>query len=159
MNETVVKEVRSVLIPLHGQQLLLPNAAVAEVMSYQQPELAGDNFPEWFLGHLVWRGVMIPVVSFEGLLGEAVTMPSHRGRILVLNALGEQDRISHIGMAVQAIPSLVRVSEDNIVPIKPDNKEKPQPLIRQKVELDMSLALIPDMDEVERLVLEVLSKL
>ncbi|MEW8500302.1 MAG: chemotaxis protein CheW, partial [Candidatus Thiodiazotropha taylori] len=75
MSQAVVKEVRSVLIPLHERQILLPNATVAEVMGYQQPEYAGDELPEWFLGHLAWRGVMIPVVSYEGLLGEPVVEP------------------------------------------------------------------------------------
>ncbi|MBV2090383.1 MAG: chemotaxis protein CheW [Candidatus Thiodiazotropha sp. (ex Ctena orbiculata)] len=158
MSQAVVKEVRSVLIPLHERQILLPNATVAEVMGYQQPEYAGDELPEWFLGHLAWRGVMIPVVSYEGLLGEPVVEPGYRGRILILNALGEHDRISHIGMAVHAIPSLVRVSADNVVPVNPELDE-PQPLIRQRVELDMSPAVIPDMDEIERQVLSVIEEL
>ncbi|MBW9257773.1 MAG: chemotaxis protein CheW [Candidatus Thiodiazotropha sp. (ex. Lucinisca nassula)] len=158
MSQAVVKEVRSVLIPLHERQILLPNATVAEVMGYQQPEYAGDELPEWFLGHLAWRGVMIPVVSYEGLLGEPVVEPGYRGRILILNALGEHDRISHIGMAVHAIPSLVRVSADNVVPVNPELDE-PQPLIRQHVELDMSPAVIPDMDEIERQVLSVIEEL
>ncbi|RLW54683.1 MAG: hypothetical protein B6D76_06245, partial [gamma proteobacterium symbiont of Stewartia floridana] len=155
MSQAVVKEVRSVLIPLHERQILLPNATVAEVMGYQQPEYAGDELPEWFLGHLAWRGVMIPVVSYEGLLGEPVVEPGYRGRILILNALGDHERISHIGMAVHAIPSLVRVSADNVVPVNPQLDE-PQPLIRQHVELDMSPAVIPDMDEIERQVLSVI---
>ncbi|MCG7992254.1 MAG: chemotaxis protein CheW [Candidatus Thiodiazotropha lotti] len=158
MSHAVVKEVRSVLIPLHERQILLPNATVAEVMGYQQPEYAGDELPEWFLGHLAWRGVMIPVVSYEGLLGEPVVEPGFRGRILILNALGEHERISHIGMAVHAIPSLVRVSADNVVPVNPELDE-PQPLIRQHVELDMSPAVIPDMDEIERQVLSVIEEL
>ncbi|MEW8499002.1 MAG: chemotaxis protein CheW, partial [Candidatus Thiodiazotropha taylori] len=130
----------------------------AEVMGYQQPEYAGDELPEWFLGHLAWRGVMIPVVSYEGLLGEPVVEPGYRGRILILNALGDHERISHIGMAVHAIPSLVRVSADNVVPVNPQLDE-PQPLIRQHVELDMSPAVIPDMDEIERQVLSVIEEL
>ncbi|MBV2122596.1 MAG: chemotaxis protein CheW [Candidatus Thiodiazotropha taylori] len=158
MSQAVVKEVRSVLIPLHERQILLPNATVAEVMGYQQPEYAGDELPEWFLGHLAWRGVMIPVVSYEGLLGEPVVEPGYRGRILILNALGDHERISHIGMAVHAIPSLVRVSADNVVPVNPQLDE-PQPLIRQHVELDMSPAVIPDMDEIERQVLSVIEEL
>ncbi|MCG7873443.1 MAG: chemotaxis protein CheW [Candidatus Thiodiazotropha lotti] len=158
MSQAVVKEVRSVLIPLHKRQILLPNATVAEVMGYQPPEYAGDELPEWFLGHLAWRGVMIPVVSYEGLLGEPVVEPGYRGRILILNALGEHDRISHIGMAVHAIPSLVRVSADNVVPVNPELDE-PQSLIRQHVELDMSPAVIPDMDEIERQVLSVIEAL
>ena len=158
MNQAVVKEVRSVIIPLHERQILLPNASVAEVMSYQQPEYAGDELPEWFLGHLAWRGVMIPVISYEGLLGEPVVAPGFRGRILILNALGDHERLSHIGMAVHAIPSLVRVSADNIVPVNSDD-DNPQPLIKQHVELDLSPAVIPDMDEIERQVLDLIKGL
>jgi chemosensory pili system protein ChpC len=158
MSEAIVKVVRSVLIPLHERQILLPNAAVAEVMSYQQPEYAGDELPEWFLGHLAWRGVMIPVVSYEGLLGEAVVEPGYRGRILILNALGNHERLSHIGLAVHAIPSLVRVSADNVAPVTPEESEH-QPLIKQHVELDLSPAVIPDLDEIEHQVLEVISGL
>jgi chemosensory pili system protein ChpC len=135
-----------------------PNASVAEVMSYQQPEYAGDELPEWFLGHLAWRGVMIPVVSYEGLLGEPVVEPGYQGRILILNALGNHERLSHIGLAVHAIPSLVRVSADNIIPVNSQDGD-PQPLIRQRVELDMSPAVIPDMDEIERQVLDVINSL
>ncbi|MES9939785.1 MAG: chemotaxis protein CheW [Candidatus Thiodiazotropha sp. 6PLUC2] len=158
MSQAVVKEVRSVIIPLHERQLLLPNASVAEVMSYQQPEYAGDELPEWFLGHLAWRGVMIPVISYEGMLGETVVAPGYRGRILILNALGDHERLSHIGMAVHAIPSLVRVSADNVVPVNSDDEE-PQPLIKQKVELDLSPAIVPDMDEIERQVLDLIKGL
>jgi chemosensory pili system protein ChpC len=101
---------------------------------------------------------MIPVVSYEGMLGEEIVEPGYRGRILILNALGEHERLSHIGMAVHAIPSLVRVSADNVVPVSPE-EEDPQPLIRQQVELDLSPALIPDMDEIERQVLSVIEAL
>lgn len=158
MNQAVVKEVRSVIIPLHQRQVLLPNATVAEVMSYQQPEYAGDELPEWFLGHLAWRGVMIPVISYEGMLGEEIVAPGYRGRILILNALSGHERLSHIGMAVHAIPSLVRVSADNVVPVEAD-AEEPQPLIKQRVELDLSAAVIPDLDEIERQVLDVINGL
>jgi chemosensory pili system protein ChpC len=158
MNQAVVKEVRSIIIPLNQRQLLLPNAAVAEVMSYQQPEYAGDELPEWFLGHLAWRGVMIPVISYEGMLGEEIVAPGYRGRILILNALSGHERLSHIGMAVHAIPSLVRVSADNVVPVEADADE-PQPLIKQQVELDLSAAVIPDLDEIERQVLDVINGL
>jgi chemosensory pili system protein ChpC len=148
MNSAVVKEVRSVLIPLGDRQLLLPNAVVAEVMGFQSPERV-EEAPDWFLGNMVWRGVMIPVVSFEAMQGGSVVMPGHRGRIAIMNALDNHPRISHFGLVVQAIPSLVRVSVDNVLPGR-DAEEVSDPLIRQAVELDMSPAYIPNLDEIEK---------
>jgi hypothetical protein len=55
---------------------------------------------------------------------------------------------------VHAIPSLVRVSAENVVPIDPPADEV-QPLILQSVELDLSPALIPNMDEIEKRVVEI----
>ncbi len=148
MSSAVVKEVRSVLIPLGNRQLLLPNAVVAEVMGYQTPDPVADA-PDWLLGNLVWRGIMIPVVSFEAMQGGDVVTPGHRGRIAIMNTLNSHPRFSHFGLVVQAIPSLVRVSVDNVLPAAAGN-ESEDPLIRQAVDLDMSPAFIPDLDEIEQ---------
>ena len=152
MSQTAVKEVRSVLIPLHEQQLLLPNAVIAEVIGYQQPEPPEAGKPDWLLGSLVWRGVVIPLVSFEGMLGGRVVIPGHRGRIMVMNTLGQDQKLTHIGLLVQAIPSLVRVSANNVTPINPEDEL--DPLVKQQVELDLNPAAIPDLDEIERQVFD-----
>jgi chemosensory pili system protein ChpC len=148
MSGAVVKEVRSVLMPLGNSQLLLPNAVVAEVMGYQTPEPV-EGTPDWFLGNMVWRGIMIPVVSFEAMSGGEIATPGHRGRIAIMNALNNHPRLSHFGLVVQAIPSLVRVSTDNVLPVAEEN-ESNNPLIRQAVELDMNPVFIPDLDEFEQ---------
>ncbi len=157
MSNAVVKDVRSVLIPLSDRQLLLPNAVVAEVMGFQSPDPI-DAAPEWYLGDMAWRGIIIPVISFEAMCGGEVARPGHRGRIAILNALGGQPRLSHYGMVVQAIPSLVRVSSDNVIPVMREEVAE-NPLIRQSVDLDMSPAFIPDLDEIERQIVEISDQL
>jgi chemosensory pili system protein ChpC len=154
MSSAEVKEVRSVLIPLGDCQLLLPNAVVAEVMGYQAPEPV-EGAPDWFLGNVAWRGILTPVVSYEAMKGGEVVMPGHRGRIVIINALNEHPRFSHFGLVVQAIPSLVRVSADNVLPVPVEN-ESNSPMIHQGVELDMSPALIPNLDEIEQQIHSVL---
>ena len=156
MSSEVEKEVRSVLIPLSDRQLLLPNAVVAEVMGYQTADPVADA-PEWFLGNLAWRGIIIPVLSLDAMSGGEAVRPGHRGRIAIMNALGNQPRLSHYGLVVQAIPSLVRVSDDNVIPVLRED-EADNPLIRQSVELDLSPAFIPDLDEIERQIQTVLDQ-
>ncbi len=157
MSQLRVNDVRSVLIPLADRQLLLPNAVVAEVLGYQSP-VPVEDVPDWFLGHIVWRGIMIPVISFEGMLGKEAVTPGHRGRIAIMNALNHHPRYAHFGLVVQAIPSLVRVSVDNVMPV-PSQDESGEGVIRQAVELDMSPAFIPDLDGIEQRLSEVLETL
>jgi chemosensory pili system protein ChpC len=156
MSKAAISEVRSVLIPLADRQLLLPNAVVAEIMGYQQPE-AVEGQPDWFLGNMVWRGVLIPVISFEAMLGGGVVTPGHRGRIAIMNGLNGYPRLSHFGMVVQAIPSLVRVSTENVLALPAASDANP--LIQQAVELDLNPAYIPNLDEIERQLQDVVSKL
>jgi hypothetical protein len=54
------------VIPLYKSILLIPNATVAEIIAYE-PLQRVQGSPDWFLGFLGWRGVQVPVVSFEML--------------------------------------------------------------------------------------------
>jgi hypothetical protein len=78
-------------------------------------------------------------------------------QIAIMNALGDQPMLSHYGLVVQAIPSLVRVSADNVIPVMREEVED-NPLIRQSVDLDMSPAFVPDLDEIERQIQSVLDQ-
>jgi len=152
MSESATTEIRSLLIPLAASRLLLPNAAVAEVLDYQalQPQ-AGT--PDWYLGRLAWRGISIPVISFEGLLGGEVAAPGRRGRILVLNTLNGNPELTHIGLVSQAIPSLVRVAAENVESAETSGLAGGP--VKQAVHIDGELALIPDLDELEEQLLAV----
>ncbi|MEC7376093.1 MAG: chemotaxis protein CheW, partial [Pseudomonadota bacterium] len=78
-----------VMIPMSGRQLLLPNVSIAEVVDYASSD-AGTNSPEWLVGYLDWRGLQLPVISYDAANGAALTVPGdNRGRIVVLNTIGE----------------------------------------------------------------------
>ena len=64
------REIRGVMIPVTGGRVLLPNATVAEVITYSQPESVA-NAPKWLLGRLSWRGWRLPLFSFPMLTGGA----------------------------------------------------------------------------------------
>ena len=48
------REIRGVMIPVTGGRVLLPNATVAEVITYAQPERIA-NAPHWLLGQYADR--------------------------------------------------------------------------------------------------------
>jgi chemosensory pili system protein ChpC len=147
-------EIRGVLLPLHEAQLLLPNASVSEVVGLEQLKQLSD-VPEWFLGTQEWRGQVIPVISFEKLLGLPVAEPGVRARVAVCNTLGGNKDCPFIGLLLASTPRLVRITEDAIAP-QSDEQELGEAVKRQVI-INEENAWIPDMNSVEWVVQEAVS--
>jgi chemosensory pili system protein ChpC len=154
MSEAAAIDIRSVLIPLSEIQLLLPNVVVAEVLGYQDPA-PREGAPDWYLGDLSWRGGSIPMVSIERLMGDPMLTPQRRGRTIVTNTLNGEKALPHIAIVAQSIPSLVRVSEDNVEPVAED---EPPYLVSKVVGINNITVMIPDLDELERRVFEIVGR-
>ena len=145
-------EIRGVLLPLQQGQLLLPNAAVCEVVGYRDPESQIEGAPSWLLGQFIWRDHSVPMVSFEQLLGQEATASGHRGRVAICNTLNGNDQIPYIGVVLKSAPRLVRVVEDMVRQI-----EVPEDLgecVLNQVMVNDQIALIPNLDAIEYLVTE-----
>ena len=78
---TPSQDIRGVLIQIEGARLLLPNATIAEVLSYADPEPV-ENAPDWLLGRIRWRGWQLPLVSFARIAGirRRAWRPRQQGR-------------------------------------------------------------------------------
>ena len=112
MNDSA-NEIRCMLIPLHGDRLLLPNAAVAEVIGYREPDSMASEEP-WLQGKVNWHQRELPVIDFERLIGRPDVAPGIRQRIAVCYAPDPQSRWPLYGLVAQGIPRLLRVSRDVI---------------------------------------------
>jgi chemosensory pili system protein ChpC len=96
--------IRCMQLPLQGLQLLVPNSAVAEIIGYVAEQPAASEQP-WLDGLITWRGVSIPVVSFEWLCHMEAAEPGARSRIAVLyNPLESRDELPYFGVILQDIP-------------------------------------------------------
>jgi chemosensory pili system protein ChpC len=141
------KIIACLYLPIHQQQLLLPNVSVAEVVSYQAPtELKGK--PEYLLGLVSWRGINIPLLSFELANQQNSLKASPHARIVVINSIGEHhEKLPFFAIVTQGIPRLVKVASDLIKPVKgPNDKAE-----RSTIKLDGEEAIIPDLDYLESL--------
>lgn len=147
-------DVRGVLLPLQDAQLLLPNASIAEVVVYQPPtQIPGA--PSWLLGFHDWRKERVPLVVFETLVERASPVIGNRARIAICKTLGGNPRRPYIGLLLSAMPRLVRVTEEVIVPF-----DKPEDLgenVKQQVVINGEAAWIPDLHALEWVVQEALS--
>src|SRR5207342_875348 len=57
-------DIRGVLIAVARARLLLPNATIAEVLSFAPPTPV-EGAPDWLLGRIRWRGWEVPLVAFS----------------------------------------------------------------------------------------------
>ena len=144
----VEANVRSQIIPLTGMNLVLPNTCIAEVINFTKPTPV-DGSPDWFLGNLLWRGISIPIVSFEKANEIKAARDSKLTRIAVLNGISGNEKLSFYGVVVQGIPRLASLDEASIQEIaKPDEK---LPLALSQSEIADQSAVIPDQVQIEKL--------
>jgi len=140
-----------VMIPMRGRQLLLPNVSVAEVVDFSSvnTETGADD---WLVGYLEWRGQRLPVLSYDAANGGEASVPGDsRGRIVVLNTIGDNhSRLPFMALVTQGIPSQTRLSENQIR--KLDGETGPADLMQ--VEVDGDNAWIPNLEYLESLALQ-----
>ena len=154
MNTTNTNDIRGVLIQIAGSQLLLPNAATVEVMSYADPEPIPDA-PDWLLGQIRWRGWRLPMVSFARITGTHAEGSSIGTKVIVIKALGGDPKLPYFALVAQGFPRLVTISRDNLVVDSEHHEVMPEG-IRLRVMFNGDVALVPDLDAAERMIVEVL---
>lgn len=158
MNEmTTPEEVRSVLLPLHGGFLLLPNAAVSEVIGYRDPEPLDEQLaaPDWLMGQLQWRELQVPLVSFEQAIGQERGDAEYRARIAICNTLTGNTKLPFVAIQLKSAPHLVRVTEENVSLNAPT--QSGQEAILSQVLVNGQEAWIPNVDYLEKTILEITS--
>lgn len=147
-------DVRGVLIQLVGSRLLLPNATIAEVMSYAPPEPVADA-PDWLLGRIRWRGWQLPLIAFARLAALAQERGGLGSKVVVLKALGGDAKAPYFAILTQGFPRLVTVSRDGLVV---DAEAGELPLgVQARVMLNQDTAFVPDLGVVEQLISEALA--
>ena len=140
------REVRCMLIPLHEGRLLLPNATVAEVIGYRDPEPGGEDAP-WLQGMVAWRQRRIPIIDFEALLGRPCQDAGIRQRIAVCYALEPDSAFPMLGLVAQGIPRLLRVNRAIIESVEASRGgDSPD---RMTLSIGDEKLLVPDLDYIQ----------
>jgi chemosensory pili system protein ChpC len=148
-----VREVASLLIPLNGEMLLVPNVTVAEIVPFGQVVPHSDS-PDWYLGDFNWREQSVPLLAFETLNGGARPSVDSRGRIAVLNCTGVSDSLYFIALLTQGIPRLARVNDEEIQ-LREGVQKRPFDLM--PVSWAGEEAVIPDVASLEKACLDYLA--
>lgn len=149
MNTQISQDIRGVMIGVTGARVLLPNATVAEVITYSPPE-AIEGAPNWLLGRIRWRGWQLPVISYARMIGSAQQEGEFGAKVVVLKALGGNPRHSYFALLTQGFPRLVTVSQDALVrEDAPESDVLDGSGVLMTVRLRDEDAVIPDLAAIE----------
>lgn len=147
-------ELPTFIVPLQKSNLLIPNLTVAEIIPYEPLQRVEDS-PDWLLGFLGWRGVQVPVVSFEMLTverGSFSLVSVASASLVVLKALGGRSELPFFAVVAQALPRLVRITPNELF----ETGEETEKTELQKARYADEVVSIPDLDYVENAILSVI---
>jgi chemosensory pili system protein ChpC len=137
--------IHSQIIATETGRLLVPNTAIAEIVHYTAPQSTGDG-PQWLLGTMEWRGLRIPVVSFERATGAEPAETGTSRRIAVMNSIHGGGNLRFYAIVIQSNPSLINVSPARVTRQAGADHAKLQ---LQQVTVDDAPATIPDLRALE----------
>ncbi len=146
--------IRGVLIQVAGTRLLLPNAAIAEVLSFAPPEPI-DGAPDWLLGRIRWRGWNVPLVAFSRYSEISEEQGGLGSKVIVLKALGGDTKRPYFAILTQGFPRLVTVTDSALVRL--DEGEELADGVLSRVRLNQDDAVVPDLVGLEESLREALA--
>lgn len=154
MNTTISNDIRGVLIQIAGSQLLLPNAATVEVLSFADPEPIADA-PDWLLGQIRWRGWRLPLVSYARLAATQSEGSALGTKVIVIKALGGDPKMPYFALVAQGFPRLVTITRENMI-VDTVHMEQLPDGVKLRVMFNDDVALVPDLDATERMLIDVM---
>ncbi len=144
------EELYSLLVPLVEERLIVPRACVAEVVRYTPP-VQKDGQQNWMLGNISWNGRELPVVAFEGAIGNDVPAPTGRTRVVVFYSSTGSVRSGFFGILTQGFPQLVRVNEE-VLQLESQQGWPPEAPVLCRVKMINEFPLIPHLEMLEEMI-------
>ena len=144
MSESDAQPVRCMFLPFEEKGLLVPSTGVAEIVGLSPPTEVEDA-PEWLAGKMNWRGLDIPLLSMERVLGDDVPPPGVRNRVAVMHAMDGALQPGFYGIVIQRLPTVVLASERNVAASDSAASDWRQGVL----DLEVGRALIPNFDYLE----------
>jgi chemosensory pili system protein ChpC len=147
-------DIRGVLIAVARARLLLPNATIAEVLSFAPPSPV-EGAPDWLLGRIRWRGWELPLIAFSRMADIAPEAGGLGSKVVVLKALGGDAKSPYFAILTQGFPRLVTVSTDRLLH-EPD-EHLPRG-VHARVWLNEDEAFVPNLEAIQALIGDALAQ-
>lgn len=111
LNEQIIN---SLLLPMNGFHIILPQSMVAEITHRPELTSAKDDSADWLQGFFLWRSEQVPLISFEGLCEMEDSRTRSSMRIAVIHALEEISSLVFYAFELRAIPHPLTLRHDSL---------------------------------------------
>lgn len=144
--------IKSIILTLKNELVVVPNAAVAEIISVQDVHEV-ESSPQWMLGKARWRGVELPVVSYEAAGGDNAQAVNINTQVAVMYSVSDEidkdKKYPYIGLAMHGVPHVSTFSRGQI---KTDEQTLvDHPMVAQKVRINGAAVGILDIYAIEEM--------
>lgn len=147
-------EIPSLIIPIAQRNVLLPTVSVAEMLPFVKPQLRHTDLLPWFLGNVQWRGVSVPMFSYERINGDEPAAIKATSQMAILNSTGVSSSLPFLCFPTQGIPRLSRVAPDSI---KEDRQQVASAFDQMNVLVNGEAVAIPDVSKIEQALVDLLA--
>lgn len=149
--------INSLLIPLSRQRLLVPQAAVAEVVAPEELRALPGGAP-WLAGVFDWRSEQIPVVSVESMCNSDFADNGQRpSRYVVLYGIEGFAGLAFYAVEAFGIPRSLRIQPEAL--LRGEVGDFDCDLVASHVLADGDPAFIPETGVIERAIRAQLQRL
>lgn len=143
--------IRSLLIPLNQEHLLLPSAVIVEVTHDLKSEKIAEDHPDWILGNVLWRNQQVPLMSVEKIfpLPPLSNIPTRKNYTIILYGIEFPHVLPFYALNVQDVPRVLNISSTHL---SITNSEPPHPAIVFSVKINQEMsAWLPNLTYLENL--------
>jgi chemosensory pili system protein ChpC len=149
-------KLKCVILTLRKENVVMPNSLVAEIISVKEVD-EKPSAPDWYLGQMNWRGVDVPLLSFEAAGGEQVTRVNLNTQAVIFYAVGNRNELPespYLALVMSGVPHVSEFTRDQIVTDSTANMDNDHPMIAQKVRINGASVSVLDVDAMVDMVSE-----
>lgn len=144
--QTHEKRIRSVLLPLTKEGVLLPHSAMVELLTERDIKPLVD-MPEWVLGEVNWNNEAIPLISLEAAFGFRSIEKPKRSRLVIIASLSETNNYKYLAIRTTGVPMLIQLEADVLQQV--DSGELNDKYIQFYGMFNHHKVIVPDMGKLE----------
>lgn len=147
------QSIKCMILTLRSENVIVPNAAIAEILSVRDPiDVAG--VPDWYLGKMQWRGVDVPLLSFESAGGEEVKRINLNTQVAMLYSIRKDAAHPYLGIVISGVPHEASFSEDQISIDEQAMENNIHPMSAMKTRINGAAVSILDLEAIESMVIQ-----